>query len=346
MSETTELKGYLGGFDLTDVLQLISQQQKTGILSIESDHGSCSWHFKDGMLVGLNVNLNDNKFDLQELLLKAGRLQPREAVQLRQEQLRLRTSLEQLLLSKGILDREEMIRLNQTRLFELLAYVLAWKKGSYTFMVSGNLHYTPFLPPQQSDFLLLEILRQMDEMHHFEKAIASEYTIFEPVSTFAADVEDDFFHQEISSQLPAAEKEIFALVCAGLSVQDIIDKSLQGRYNVYRTLNYFLEKGIIAPRGEKAARQGNLAAAGWLPKAAAAGSYLLLLVFAVLVGLAFMPSSWLPASLRRPATVRHNFSATLLAYQEEENKFRDEARALLAVRPQPPGTESRTGNDR
>jgi len=311
------------------VLQLISQQQKTGILSVESDDGSCSWSFRDGLLVGMTVNLSDNKFDLQELLLKAGRLQPKEALQLRQEQLRLQASLEQVLINRKILDREELAALNQTRLFELLTHVLGWKKGSYTFQVSGSLHYTPFLPPQQSDFVLLEILRQMDEMHQFEKTISSEYTIFEPLSTFAEDVDDDFFNLEISSQLPAAEQQILSLVREGLPVQDIIDKSLQGRYNVYRTLCYFLEKGIITPKGEKAARQGSIAAGSWLQKTAAALSYLLLLVFTGLLVTVFVPPSWLPGWLQPPAGGPKSFSRVLAAYRQQENGRCDRARRLL-----------------
>jgi len=66
MNANNELKGYLGGFDLTDVLQLISQQQKTGILTVKSTVGQIALSFKGGQIIGMNPGMPNQEFDLEQ----------------------------------------------------------------------------------------------------------------------------------------------------------------------------------------------------------------------------------------------------------------------------------------
>ncbi|MCK4377961.1 MAG: DUF4388 domain-containing protein, partial [Deltaproteobacteria bacterium] len=94
MNANNELKGYLGGFDLTDVLQLISQQQKTGILTVKSTAGQVDLSFKGGQIIGMNPGMLNQEFDLEQILKKSGRLLASRLSNLRQEQIRRNISLE------------------------------------------------------------------------------------------------------------------------------------------------------------------------------------------------------------------------------------------------------------
>ena len=45
------LEGNLNSFGLSEILQLISVQQKTGMLTVQSEHGNGVMFFRDGQLV-------------------------------------------------------------------------------------------------------------------------------------------------------------------------------------------------------------------------------------------------------------------------------------------------------
>jgi len=329
MVGNNELKGYLGGFDLTDVLQMISQQQKTGILTVKGSAGQVALSFQDGQIIGINPDMENQEFDLEQMLKKSGKLPISRLNNLRQEQVRRHTSLEKILVEHKIMNEEEISNLNLLRIFEALECVLRWKKGSYSFQPTSILHETPYLPPQPSDFVLFEILRQMDELFVFEQHIPSVNSIFEAVSTFASEANDDLFSEDFKERLSVEEQHILELVSDGCTVQDIIDKSLQGKYHVYRILHSFLESGIIAQKGEKSAAKGRVSGSNQWRGFATAGLYLLLFMFIILTIFSFIPPSWLPVHI--PG---HNYQASpsrkvLAKYCQQKEQVYRRAKALL-----------------
>ena len=329
MNANNELKGYLGGFDLTDVLQLISQQQKTGILTVKSTAGQVDLSFKGGQIIGMNPGMPNQEFDLEQMLKKSGRLLASRLSNLRQEQIRRNISLEQMLVEHEVMNAEEVGRLNLLRIFEALACILRWKKGSYTFQPTSIVHETPYLPPQPSDFVLFEILRQMDEFSVFEQNISSANAIYESVSTFASETDDNLFSEDFKDRLPVEEQTILELVTKNNTVQDIIDKSLLGKYNVYRILNYFLESGIIAQKGEKAATLGRIPGSGQWNRVVTGILYISLISFILLTIATFIPSAWLPVNI--PGLNPHISPSknVISIYFNQKNKAYQKAETLL-----------------
>jgi hypothetical protein len=329
MNANNELKGYLGGFDLTDVLQLISQQQKTGILTVKSTAGQVALYFKGGQIIGMNPGMPNQEFDLEQMLKKSGRLLASHLSNLRQEQIRRNISLEQMLVEHEVMNAEEVGRLNLLRIFEALACILRWKKGSYTFQPTSIVHETPYLPPQPSDFVLFEILRQMDESSVFEQNIPSVNTIYESVSTFASETDDNLFSEDFKDRLPLEEQTVLELVTKNNTVQDIIDKSLQGKYNVYRILNSFLESGIIAQKGEKAATLGRIPGSGQWDRIVTGILYISLISFIFLTIATFIPSAWLPVNIPGRNSHISPSKNVISKYFSQKNKAYRKAESLL-----------------
>ncbi len=329
MVGNNELKGYLGGFDLTDVLQMISQQQKTGILTVKGSAGQISLSFRDGQIIGIKPDMANQEFDLEQMLKKSGKLSISRLNNLRQEQIHHHATLEKMLVEHEIMSAEEIGNLNLLRIFEALECVLRWKKGSYSFQPTSILHETPYLPPQPSDFVLFEILRQMDELSVFEQHIPSVNSIFEAVSTFASEADDDLFSEDFKERLSIEEQHILELVSNGCTVQDIIDKSLQGKYNVYRTLHSFLESGIIAQKGEKSAAKGRVSGPGRWHGLTAVGFCLLFAVFIILRITAFTPASWLPVQIPGHNQKLSPSREIIAKYCQQKNQRYRQAKSLL-----------------
>ena len=329
MNTNNELKGYLGGFDLSDVLQLISQQQKAGTLLVKSTAGQVTLSFKDGQIIGMNPEMANQEFDLEQMLKKSGRISAARLNKLRQEQIRRDISLEQMLIEDEITNAEEVGRLNLLRLFEALACIFRWEKGSYTFQPTSMGHETPYLPPQPSEFVLFEILRQMDELTVFKQNIPSANTIHEAVSTFISETDDSLFYADLKDGLPVEEQTVLELVTKNNTVQDIIDKSLLGKYNVYRILNSFLESGIIVQKGEKAPKLGKITGAGQWDRVVTGILYISLISFIFLTIATFIPSAWLPVNItgRNPhISPAKNISSM---YFNQKNEAYRKAEALL-----------------
>jgi len=329
MNSHNKLKGYLGGFDLTDVFQLISQQQKTGILTVKSTAGQIDLSFKDGQIIGMNPKMPNQEFDLEQMLKKSGRLLASRLNNLRQEQIRRNISLEQMLVEHEVVNAEEVSRLNLLRIFEALACILRWEKGSYTFQPTSIVHETPYLPPQPSDFIMFEILRQMDEFSVFEQNIPSVNTIYESVSTFASETDDNLFSEDFKDRLPVEEQNILELVTEGNTVQNIIDKCMLGKYDVYRILNSFLDSGIIAQKGEKAAITSKVSGSGYLSKFTTTVLYLSLALFIVLTIAAFISSTWLPVSVPGHDSRISPSKKVISIYFQQKNEAYRKAEALL-----------------
>lgn len=329
MNSGNELKGYLGGFDLTDVLQLISQQQKTGMLTVKSSAGQVVLSFKDGQIIGINPRMANQEFDLEQMLKKSERLSVSQLNNLRQEQIRRNISLEQMLVEHKVMNAEEVGQLNLLRIFEALECMLRWRKGSYTFQPTSLVHETPYLPPQPSDFVLFEILRQMDELSVFEQNIPSANSIYESVSTFASEIDDNLFSKDFKDSLPVEEQTILELVTKNNTVQDIIDKSLMGKYNVYRILNSFLESGIITQKGEKAATSGNVSSFDHLDRFVTGILYLFLIAFGSLTIAAFIPSPWLPFNVPGRRAHISPVKNVISKYFNQKNKAYRKAESLL-----------------
>ena len=320
MNAHNELKGYLGGFDLTDVLQLISQQQKTGILTVKSSVGQVALSFKNGQIIGMNPDMEHQEFDLEHMLRKSDYISISRLNNLRQEQVRRNISLEQMLEEHEVMTAEEIGKLNLLRIFESLVCILKWKKGSYTFQPTIIVHETPYLPPQPADFVLFEVLRQMDELSVFEQNIPSANCVYETVSTFASETDDDLFSNDFKDRLQADEQTILELVTKNYMVQDIIDKSLLGKYTIYRILNSFLESGIIAQKGEKAATSSGISGSGYLNKCATAVLFLSLVTYIVLALVAFIPSAWLPIGVPGHHSRISPSRKILSSYLKQKNK--------------------------
>jgi len=346
MVGNSELKGYLGGFDLTDVLQMISQQQKTGILTVKSSVGQVALSFRGGQIVGINPEMANQEFDLEQMLKKSGKLPISRLNNLRQEQVRRHTSLEKILVEHEVMNAEEIGSLNLLRVFEALECILRWEKGSYSFQPTAMLHETPYLPPQPSDFVLFEILRQMDELSVFEQQIPSVNSIFESVSTFASETNDDLFSEDFKERLSVEEQHILELVSNGCTVQDIIDKSSQGKYHVYRILHSFLESGIIAQKGEKSAAKGRVSGSSQWHGISTAGLCILLATFILLTIVAFIPASWLPVHIPGRRYQASPAREIMAKYCQHRNQIYGQAKALLDQQNQDfPGHEAENALD-
>jgi hypothetical protein len=225
------LEGSLTDFGLADILQLIYFQRKTGILKLEGKMDKVSLMFIEGNIGGAESKRRNEDNRLGKILLKKGYLKEAELEAALQEQRKTGARLGSILLQKGLAEEEVIKDVLQGQITEMIIQLFGWKQGSYEFTAQGVAHDKDFPFSLDTQHLLMEGLRIVDEW----SVIQGRITL------------DLLFRKKIDSPegLTEEEKEIFNYVDGENDVSTIIDLSGQDNFEVSKTLLSLIEKGFI-----------------------------------------------------------------------------------------------------
>ncbi len=323
------LNADLENFELTDVMQLITQQVKCGILSVEGSDGNCSWSFNEGNLVDFNCHFPGHTLDLKTILIKGGHLDEGRFLALLEEHATSPPhSLQNTLVKDGIISREEFEKINLRRVIESFIITLQWTKGKYSFIPTSEIKSLAFFPPQDTNFIILEAMRQIDEMAVMKKRLVPLERVYETtlaLNGYESSKEDvSLFQEGLEKQFDKDEFEVYKLFDGNRSLVEILNLSIIGQFNTYRIILDFLDQGIITPQtgspsGKHVGR--SLPGNGWLT------GFALLLFSGALIISVFI-SSW---SHERPEEEKSPtfFTAIIDNLRADQQKIREQARELL-----------------
>ena len=242
-------------FELTDIMQLIAQQVKSGILTVKGPEGNCSWSFNDGQLVGFSCHFPNHSIDLESILVKSGMMKRRQFDQLiERHSCRSTIELERALVEEELVTREKLEEINLRRLIETFIITLQWTKGQYRFIPTSEITEQEFFQPQDANFVMLEALRQIDEMAIMEERLQPLNRRFETALSLAEESHDleghqdsTFIKQGLDKQFNLDELEVYNLFNGFRTLEEILNISTLGRFHTCRIILNFLDRGIITP---------------------------------------------------------------------------------------------------
>jgi hypothetical protein len=237
------LQGDLRDFSITEIVQLIGQQFKTGVLNVQHRRKKVEISFVDGMIVHVFSNYRAKKDLLGEILVKAqvitqGQLE--RALKLQEETLQY---LGEILIDLQWLKREQVLRVLQNQIYEAIYDLFRWGEGQFRFDLKLVERYRKIPLALSPENVLLNVLRILDEWPEIEKKISSPYIVFEKVSP--GESGEAYNIAEFGEKISEEGEVIHGLVDGKRTVQDIIDRSLLGRYNVFDSLAKLEEGGLI-----------------------------------------------------------------------------------------------------
>ena len=124
------LKGTLKDFGIADILQLIGQQQKTGVLSLTNKGESVNVSFKDGNIVRAE-STSRNRKDLIGTMLVAANLITESQLEFALEtQKRTLQRLGDVLVGQGSVPLEKFRSMVALQTSETLFKLFGWKSGT------------------------------------------------------------------------------------------------------------------------------------------------------------------------------------------------------------------------
>ncbi|MGE0641424.1 MAG: DUF4388 domain-containing protein, partial [Thermoanaerobaculia bacterium] len=158
------LEGDLQVFLLPDILQVVSQQQKTGILTVQGEHDILAVSFLRGEIVAADA-LNQNfEEGLGEVLASQGLVRPDDFARISEGQRASGRRLADYLVEKSVLSREQLLEALRHLTYRLLLQVLRWRQGEFKFYSGDEVSYEDgFVPLTVPEVLMRSLGDLMGE---------------------------------------------------------------------------------------------------------------------------------------------------------------------------------------
>jgi len=249
-------KGTLREFKVPDILQLISLQKKTGILTFNSQEGFITLIFEDGFIIGIDafpkkLEMRVGNVFVKQEIISEEMLQRALSIQKRTNQ-----KVGEILIGMGMIDEKIIPEVLKIQATQIVLSLFNWKKGEYNFKV---LDYVDkelrLLSPIAVDNLIMEGVQMLDEWPLIKKVIPSEDIIFEPVFlgnkkiSMISEYDDDLQSKDSNTlYLTETEVNLLKYINGKNTVQDIVELGLFTEYKIYKNLFNLANKGLMKKR--------------------------------------------------------------------------------------------------
>jgi hypothetical protein len=247
------LQGVLRDFGVADIFQLIGQQRKSGILTVESRDREIRVFFREGQVVRARPHEDRADAALGELLLRTGALSESALAEAWRTQHETLEALPGVLGEGEFLPKPDLERVARLVTDEALFELFGWEQGRFAFAPDafGEECGDRLV---SAEMVLLDELRMRDEWPAVQRALPD----LSVVLTRSCDVE--VFRKrrdevERTSGVPGAQLErLFLLVNGRLTARRAIDLSHLGTFEGARGLAALVERGLLVGQRGSARR--------------------------------------------------------------------------------------------
>ena len=238
------LKGNLETFFLNSILQLLSEDQKTGVLQVVNQQKKVKIYFQEGEIVYATGSQRESRLGYH--LQSKGtisREKLHECLELGQKE---KKALGRVLVEKGYITAEKLEKIIYDQIEEIIFDLFIWEKGDFEYK-DAKLNLQGMVITRLNVVkLLLEAARRIDEMSVLRKNIPNDTMIFRT----AENVQDN---TEI--KLNANEWKALRLIDGTRSVRQLIDESGFDEFLGYKILYSLLSSGLIENSPDQAPTQ-------------------------------------------------------------------------------------------
>jgi hypothetical protein len=252
------LKGTLKDFGIADILQLIGQQQKTGVLWVKSKPEEVSVSFREGLVVRALSKTRQSRELLGTMLVNSGMLQESELEAALEIQKRTLKRLGDVLVSEGKVSAEQLRQMAQLQTTETVYRLFGWHAGTYEF-VQQDVELDPAQgAPLRPESMLMEGFRRIDEWPMVRRRITSMALTFERAKPLdpagANDSGDDAALDALggpksfsgtSKGIGNNERILYRIAEPEFTVQRLCEISRLGEFETCKALFNLMEAGYL-----------------------------------------------------------------------------------------------------
>jgi hypothetical protein len=257
------LQGDIKDFTVVDILQLLYQQQKSGILSITEKENEAEVIFDRGMIVTASLKRKSESQNLGEMLVKANLISRSHLEAALTNQRETLKKLGDILIESGYISIGDLRHFLKLQTHETIFKLLSWKRGNYNFNQRLITYDKKAIDPINTEHFLMDSLRMIDELPELKTKVYSYNLVFEKMP--GADEEIGFWKVEDSDGpvgepsifadeksdsggqkvLTVEDRKVFDLVNGTRTVKDIINIGRLGEFETIKALVSLMEKQLV-----------------------------------------------------------------------------------------------------
>ena len=236
---------------MTDLFQVLGQQRKTGVLNLEGDKKAVQVLFDKGLIVGVAFpGVAEEETVLGRRLIR-GRVISAEnwhkAFKQHKENI---VGLEKVLVTSGMVTKEDLTAALRLITVDTIYGLFKWGGGRFRFETKPVSYDHEFVEPMNSEFLLLDVLRMVDEWPMIAERLPSFDVVLQklnPMSTLDALVGTPYeknrtFQMEV----------IYDLIDGQRPIREIIELSFVEEFETCKNLILLMDAGLIESTSIKA----------------------------------------------------------------------------------------------
>ncbi len=233
------LQGDFEGLTLASILQLLYNDQKTGVLTVSCDKEESKVFFEQGTIIYASASLKEARLGFlmrNDGIISAKQLQ--KCLALGREN---KMHLGKIMVDKGYISLDTLKKYNTKQVEAILYNLLFWKKGRFEYK-DTKLNLKGMIVTQLNPMkLILEASRRIDELSVLKECIPSDNLVFQMSGKVQS-------KEEI--KLNANEWRILSLVDGTRSVRQIIKQSTYDEFAVYKIFFSMISSGLVEQKEE------------------------------------------------------------------------------------------------
>ncbi len=224
----------------------MGQQQKTGILNLQEKKEVLQVFFEKGMIVGVSCpSKSGEQGVLGKRLIDGGLITAEEWEKACQHKEEGPLGIEKALVSSGLVTRENLTRFLRLLTIDAIYGLFKWKGGTFSLEAVPVSCDSEFVEPLNSEYLLLDVLRMVDESPMIAERLPSLDVVPRKINPEATleKLQGTPWEKERPSQMAV----VYDFIDGRRSVQEIINLSLVQEFETCKSLIILMDAGLIEP---------------------------------------------------------------------------------------------------
>ncbi len=228
------LEGNLAAFGLSEILQLIAVQKKTGMLTVTNVDVTTVMFFRGGDIVSTRDRRRKARDSFRDYLTRYGVLERDELIRISQISAQSKLDFTEILTSEGFLSPQGLLMHWRKQVQEAMHDILTWEEGSYKFVASQDLVDGIKTPGSFNvEGMLMESMRRIDEFPQMLDMFPNEKLVFSR--------KDD---SPAPEGMTETSQHILSLIAAPATLRELIARGKVPVFEVYEALKFLRDKGL------------------------------------------------------------------------------------------------------
>jgi hypothetical protein len=263
------LTGTLKDFGIAEILQLIGQQSKSGVLHLKNRADEIHVLMSNGSVVSAEYAGRKARDKLGSLLVRAALISQEQLDEALAVQKRTLRRLGDIVVDLGMVTKDQLREMTSLQTTQTLYKLFHWKAGTYAFEPREVTFDRETVSPLRCESVLLEGYRLIDEWPIVRRKITSGALTFERVKLLGPEGSRGDGTGPLDGEAAALGKNewrVYELATPGVAVERIADLSRLGEFEASKALFNLVNLGVlrpVAPSRRSPAAEVGAYARGW-----------------------------------------------------------------------------------